>query len=1052
MTFEEIQTLKTKDCNIYGTYRDKLLYLGYCYFYQFAILSIEELKELLQSDRAAIKVVEYVESIIKGCPGFSFSPFYFDFKTTSVSDFRYFSKTVKTILEKAGIMNMSALLNKNLSSIKGVRGNYPVKHQISVVVKTNKAIKKLLDLPEEDIYGLETYTLNTPISDLADLLSVRAYNCLTKMGVKTLREIADFSHDELLNIDNLGIKTANELYSLIHSMKSESHNYVKPLVAYGVKDWIKDVADYKLHILVRNSFIDPQTVSLSCYFRDTKIRNQLAGLSISSLMDALDLYLYYEGELTKGTEAKFNNEILSLFMSQQYICYLNLEIDNQAKEIYASTFKQFSQFFSLEEINSAFLSLPAEKRSLDELLHLKNIKYKVERALLCVLQSNSEGLDKNSLYSLFNNPKLNEYVDELIYNLNQKREIIIDDEIYKYRVASIIDALKDSGAKHFDYCLDYLEGKTLEEIGNKAGVTRERIRQLIMIDFDYALEAFPDIYEDRFVYLYESYKMSADDFLKFTNSSVAYRYCALMASKRKNISLEEALNDPHFTQKDIQKLQQLYQAKNKCPYVVLDGEKVSKAKYSIFTHMAKTKYLDLVAKTDEWVKLFIDYCLDNSEISALYPDIANNTRIGEHYFSSMIFTKGGYRYYNFDRDFSKFLDDIKINSYHDFEMSTSIIYDKYQPTMEQYDIRNCYELHNLLRRLKDKYDIEHISFTRAPIISFDDYDRFDYYVSILSANKGITINELVKIIEKNVGISKAVATNEAYIAYHDFFDNVSCPLNKQEKTKYDLLMKDYYYTQKDLQIIFKDNFTNIDILRMGPAELKTLGLTKIVHSNDYFYIVKTREQYIEKLLEQENGIIDFSKKKYKGFDIEINEDRIDRIQSNQKMFHLSPNAFISIQRLNKYGVTIEQLNSYYDSVYNFVDSSYFFSITTLLKHGHKHELYDLGFDDYFYAKLLLLDKRGGFTGLRIGRDSLIIRKGNKRFSIKDVVVNLFGDKSSMSLDELIAKLTDNYGGSYNKSNREYKIIEKLSEAGFYYDSTMRKVYRSEEEFLRDIGD
>ncbi len=58
-------------------------------------------------------------------------------------------------------------------------------------------------------------TMQTPISDLG--LSVRSFNCLKRAGKNTLRDIAEMTEDDLLQIRNLGRKSAEEIIGKIKS-------------------------------------------------------------------------------------------------------------------------------------------------------------------------------------------------------------------------------------------------------------------------------------------------------------------------------------------------------------------------------------------------------------------------------------------------------------------------------------------------------------------------------------------------------------------------------------------------------------------------------------------------------------------------------------------------------------------------------------------------------------------------------------------------------------------------------------------------------------------
>ena len=58
--------------------------------------------------------------------------------------------------------------------------------------------------------------LETSIDDLD--LSVRAYNCLKRAGILTLRDLTDKSENEMMKIRNLGKKSLKEVIDKVKSM------------------------------------------------------------------------------------------------------------------------------------------------------------------------------------------------------------------------------------------------------------------------------------------------------------------------------------------------------------------------------------------------------------------------------------------------------------------------------------------------------------------------------------------------------------------------------------------------------------------------------------------------------------------------------------------------------------------------------------------------------------------------------------------------------------------------------------------------------------------
>ena len=49
-------------------------------------------------------------------------------------------------------------------------------------------------------------------------LSVRSFNCLKRAGIHSVRQLLDFSENDLLNIRNFGVKSIEEVKDKLASM------------------------------------------------------------------------------------------------------------------------------------------------------------------------------------------------------------------------------------------------------------------------------------------------------------------------------------------------------------------------------------------------------------------------------------------------------------------------------------------------------------------------------------------------------------------------------------------------------------------------------------------------------------------------------------------------------------------------------------------------------------------------------------------------------------------------------------------------------------------
>ena len=73
--------------------------------------------------------------------------------------------------------------------------------------------------------------------------------------------------------------------------------------------------------------------------------------------------------------------------------------------------------------------------------------------------------------------------------------------------------------------------------------------------------------------------------------------------------------------------------------------------------------------------------------------------------------------------------------------------------MKKYDIRDEYELHNLLRKLNIKSQNDSIEFTKMPLIRFGEFDRDEMIREVMLALAPVSTDELAEFINMEYGFN-----------------------------------------------------------------------------------------------------------------------------------------------------------------------------------------------------------------------------------------------------------------------------------------------------------
>lgn len=380
------------------------------------------------------------------------------------------------------------------------------------------------------------------------------------------------------------------------------------------------------------------------------------------------------------------------------------------------------------------------------------------------------------------------------------------------------------------------------------------------------------------------------------------------------------------------------------------------------------------------------------------------------------------------------------------EISALKLHRDYVDLMKEYDIRDEYELHNLLKKIYPK-EKTNIKFGRMPNIEIGQVDREQQVMDLLIQYSPITAEELSAKYEETYGIKSATMLG-GYMSSFDkyYFEGVytitfdKLPDEEFAKLK-DILTEDFYPIDY-IKHIYSREFPDSDIANINPFILKTLGFrvySGYVISNSY----SSATDFYNHLL-ADNDIVDA--RDFNSFmrsNVSYTSVLYD-LKAKREIVEFAPYQYINIRRLNEIGITKEDLNDYCKAVTNTVDRNSFFTIKSLKKSGFSHTLDDLGFDDWFYASLLCED-RANFSYLRISNTKLFGR-GSKQASIEDLLLSILIEQNKIDIYDLNELLEETYGIVFDR----YKLLQHIEKAGLYYDTIMETVYIDYDTYFEEI--
>ena len=390
--------------------------------------------------------------------------------------------------------------------------------------------------------------------------------------------------------------------------------------------------------------------------------------------------------------------------------------------------------------------------------------------------------------------------------------------------------------------LNRISGKTLEEIGDTLEITRERVRQIEAKGLKKLF--FGKFKEDFFKDIYLKYDVNKEAFLVALREEETYNYLSLRYRnelnqvKNKRKPLQELLEDeeiPAIIRRAFEKF--VYK-----DYITFDKERILVGRASFTNYIIKHFANDGMSYIEfkEMYDMFLTELGYEKEESLKIVDRSYENRIRDD-MNVLWKPKKKFRYYNISGyDFSDFLETLNLSQYKNEEYSSLKFFKMYPDLMKMYDIRDEYELHNLLKKIctVDKYP--EIKFGRMPSIEFGKADREQQVKELLSLLSPISKQDFINEYKDFYGVdSKTFAAN--YLSYIDEYNCSGIYDIKFEE--YDdsifLELKDILseelYTVQEVKEKIEKTFPNYKKEFLNPILLKKLGY-KISRG----YIVKSQ--------------------------------------------------------------------------------------------------------------------------------------------------------------------------------------------------------------------
>ncbi len=896
-------------------------------------------------------------------------------------------------------------------------------------------------------------------------LSTRSYNALVKAGIFTIDDLINTSKNNLYKINKLGSKSINEINDIIdelnnfkkdiyYNRKKEIHRSIKTFIGNDGSEYL-DVKIEKLG-LSKRAYNCLHSAHIKYYSQlITKTQKDLISLpnfGKKSLKEIEEIKNDFKIQLFTDDKKKIDSEIedvrIKFYLS--ITSMINIKYKDFL-EIFDETYKIYKHTYLSSENQNIF-----NDKKFQKILYVnKSIKKSMYKLLLTLLDKKHYGVNIDFL--LNNIPEcLRSYdeVNKILNNLVEENKISLcfDDKYKKVYAKFLVGTKKYLSEKEYEVLFQRVHGQTLEFIGNKINVTRERIRQIEERALKKINDAGLIFSEDQYLDIFLRYDISKEDFKIAFSDDLAHNYLVLRygTNKKKGTfkkPLEDILDDktiPMLYKKLCKKA--IY--KN---HIKIGKEYIMCTRSSIVLFVLKTKCLNTVS-FEEFSQFYFKVLDDIDKRNLSHLSIMNRAYQNEFSKSNIVLWTLGkkIRYYNIaSYDFDEFFNTLNLTQYNNVEFSTLKFFELYPELMKMYDIRNEYELHNLMKKICVPEKAPNIVFKRMPTIEFGKASRENQVLELLKLLAPITNFDFAKEYEKEYGISSRTVLANYMTNFDQYFHNgiyridyPQLPTPIAQKLKLDLT--DEFYTLQELHTIFKNEFPQLDKSLLNPFSIKEIGFkiySNYVFSDKY----KSISDYINAILTKED-VVNLNCFSDKLRNLVSLSSQLYKLKSEYTIIEFSPNKYINLRKLTEIGISKNQLEEYCDDVCKFIGTGKYFTFDSLKNDGFYHTLDDLGFENWFYTSLLI-ENKNKISYQRIGGNKVMVC-GSYDIRFEDFLEFIVFQQEGLSIGIIdLQNLLQQY---YNIKTNLWKLMTIIRSSTMHYDPIFEKVYADYDVYFEEV--
>lgn len=539
------------------------------------------------------------------------------------------------------------------------------------------------------------------------------------------------------------------------------------------------------------------------------------------------------------------------------------------------------------------------------------------------------------------------------------------------------------------------------------------------------------IEEEKYKEIFETYNFDCDLFCEFFNVNDYVYYYLREKYTMGNTEPSELIDSWNLDKRQLDILKRKYNL------ISYKNDNIVVKKLNILNSILKQskKAMEYSEIMNEYNKIIEFNNLDIDLISEA--DFRNINSILNRSNYVLCDAGGYYRYYDINA-----LDEEDVNALKKMldvdpgDYSTEFFFNSNKLLMKNIDIKNEYELHNLLRKFIGNYDGK-IIYSRMPDIFINCDDKNSFVDNLIHKLSPISLDEFVDYVYQNYGhknntfrallisnFSKYITNGQIISECPEFTEEQMSILNEK-------LTEDIYsiITIKELLMNLFDvnDFKLINNLNMSKLGYKLRGnyimkssisnlegyLRNIILNNDYYEI----KPEIKKIGST------FSSYLYK-------------FLYNLDLFEIDNEKYITIKKLNELGISKENIKEFINGIEQIIHDNEYFNLYTLNKDNFLINSKRYNFPDCFYETIIsTIPNVKKFTI----KNNVVFIKTDEQ-ATREKFINSFVTKNKIFVSEIRRDILT----KYNIDLYEYYIKDFIDKKKYYFDNSIDCVYKSKD--------